>query len=56
MSNDFRASNIQLGSGINNEPIAFAGHINLVVEDLDKNGDMENQLSFSRTGITPKKD
>ena len=56
LSNDFRASNIELGSGINNEPIAFAGHINLVVEDLDKNGDMENQLSFSRTGITPKKD
>ena len=56
LSNDFRASNIQLGSGINNEPIAFAGHINIVVEDLDKNGDMENQLSFSRTGITPKKD
>ena len=54
---NFTASNIQLGSGINNEPIAFAGHMNLVVEDLDrKHGDMENQLSFSRTGITPKKD
>ena len=56
LSTDFRASNITLGSNINNDPIAFAGHINVVVEDLDKDGNMENQLSFSRVAITPKKD
>ena len=44
-----------MGSGVNNDPIAFGGHINIVIENLDGSA-LENQLSFSRTGITPKKD
>ena len=56
LNNEFTSSNIKLGSGINNDPIAYAGHMNLVVENLDSDTAMVNQLSFSRTGITPKKD
>ena len=55
LNHDFRASNIKLGSGVNNDPIAFGGHINIVIENLDGSA-LENRLSFSRTGITPKKD
>ena len=56
LNNEFTSSNIKLGSGINNDPIAYAGHMNLVVENIDNTNSMVNQLSFSRTGITPKKD
>ena len=56
LNNEFTASNIELGSGINNDPIAFAGHMNLVVENIDSDTNVENRVSFSRVGITPKKD
>ena len=56
LNNEFTVSNIELGSGIGNDPIAFAGHMNLVVENIDSETNLENSVSFSRVGITPKKD